>query len=151
MRVLKSDNEGLILSKLGSPTNEFPSEVGRQLYYYIVPISIKMKLLLFSLVLLLTPIMAYAQSLDDVNAMITDTQGDTVTVQFSWNNDDDVSYYEVGCVSCIPNIKQTTTENSITLHGVTLLEDDSVLLYVLAYDEGDTHISVKQILLTLKS
>lgn len=94
---------------------------------------------------------AYAVPLEDVSTIITDVLDTTVTIQFSWNNDESVSYYEVGCVSCQPNVKQTTTENSIILQGITLLDDGSVLLYVLAYDVGDSHMQVKQILITLQA
>ena len=113
-----------------------------------------MKLLLSLIVLLFSIVIGSAhaqqQPLDDVSAVITNTDGNIVTIQFTWNHDDTVSHYEVGCVSCIPNIKQTTIQDTITLSGVTLLEDGSVLLYILAYDEGNIHINVKQILLTLK-
>lgn len=109
-----------------------------------------MKLLLFVILLLIPLASAYAAPLDDVSTVITSTDGKTVTIQFSWNHDSTVSHYEVGCVSCQPNIKQTTTADSITLSGVTLLHDGSVLLYILAYNEGETHIQAKQILLTLK-
>ncbi len=111
-----------------------------------------MKLLLCLIVLLSSLVIGSAhaqQPLDDVSAVIINTDGNIVTIQFSWNHDDTVSHYEVGCVSCQPNIKQTTTNDSVTLDGVTLLHDGSVLLYILAYNEGDTHIQVKQILLNL--
>lgn len=94
---------------------------------------------------------AYAAPLDKVTAVITDASDVIVTIQFSWNEDETVAYYEVGCVSCQPNIRETTIENFVTLRGVTLLANGSVLLYVLAYDEGDTYMEVKQILITLQA
>lgn len=113
--------------------------------------NIRMKTVLFSILLLMMVVPAYAAPLDEVRAVITDASDVIVTIQLSWNEDETVVYYEVGCVSCQPNIRETTIENFVTLRGVTLLDNGSVLLYVLAYDEGDTHMQVKQILITLQA
>jgi len=113
--------------------------------------NMRMKTVLFSILLLMMVVPAYAAPLDKVTAVITDASDVIVTIQFSWNEDETVAYYEVGCVSCQPNIRETTIENFVTLRGVTLLANGSVLLYVLAYDEGDTYMEVKQILITLQA
>ena len=92
---------------------------------------------------------AYAEPLDDISTAILESEESTALVQISWNHDDLVSNYEVGCVSCIPNFSENTTQNEMILQGITSLENGTALLYVIAYDDNDEIISAKQITLNL--
>ncbi len=94
---------------------------------------------------------AYAEPLDYVKTEILEFNDDSATVQISWNQDDVVSQYEIGCVSCSPNISEVTTENSIVLSNVTAVGDKSTaLLYVIAYDSNNEVIKANQIFVELK-
>jgi hypothetical protein len=94
---------------------------------------------------------AYAEPLDDVRTEILEFNGSSATVQVSWNQDDSVSQYEVGCVSCFPNISKVTTENNAILNEVTPVGDKSIaLLYVIAYDSENEIIEANQIFVELK-
>lgn len=90
---------------------------------------------------------AYAEPLEEINTEILKYSDSSVTVNVSWNNDPSVFQYEIGCVSCIPNMNEDTKENTITLHNITMLDDGRALLYILAYDDSEQIISGKQIIL----
>ncbi len=93
---------------------------------------------------------AYAEPLEKVIIEILEFNDNSATVQISWNQDDAVFQYEIGCVSCSPNISEVTTENSIILNDVTLIGDKSVaLLYVISYDSNDEIINAEQIFVEL--
>ncbi|NND85728.1 MAG: hypothetical protein HKM23_00030 [Nitrosopumilus sp.] len=94
---------------------------------------------------------AYAEPLDDVRTEILDFNGSSATIQVSWNQEDMVSQYEIGCVSCFPNISKVTTENNIILNEVTPIGEKSIaLLYVIAYDSESEIIKANQIFVELK-
>jgi len=94
---------------------------------------------------------AYAEPLDEIRTEILNFDGSSADVQISWNQDDAVSQYEIGCVSCFPNISKVTTENNIILNEVTSIGDKSmVLLYVIAYDSDNEIFKAKQIFVELK-
>lgn len=90
---------------------------------------------------------AYAQPLQEVNTDVLEFDGSFATVNISWN-DNGAFYYEIGCVSCIPNLSGATTENSFVLNNVTPFADGNALLYVLAYNDSEI-ISAKQIMMEL--
>jgi len=93
---------------------------------------------------------AYAEPLEKVMVEILEFNDNSATVQISWNQDDAVFQYEIGCVSCSPNISEVTTENSIILNDVTSIGDKSVaLLYVISYDSNDEIINAEQIFVEL--
>lgn len=91
---------------------------------------------------------AFAQPLQKVNADVIEFNGKFATIEISWN-DNGASYYEAGCVSCMPNLSDATTENMIILNDVTAFASGDALLYVIAYDDSDEIISAKQIMLQL--
>ena len=94
--------------------------------------------------------LAYAEPLDEVMTEVLEFNDNSATVQTSWSQDDAVSQYKIGCVSCSPNISEITTENSIILDNVTSIGDaDIALLYVMAYDFNNKIIDIKQIFLEL--
>ena len=93
---------------------------------------------------------AYAQPLDDVSAILLDDVDSGASVQLAWNHDNAVIYYEVGCVSCMPNFSENTDNDEIVLSGVTSLENGKAIFYVIAYDDADEVIVVKQVLLELR-
>ena len=90
----------------------------------------------------------YAQPLEEVNVDVLEFDGTFAIVEISWN-DNGASYYESGCVSCMPNLSDTTTDNSLILNNVTSLAGGNTLLYVIAYDDTDEIISAKQIMIQL--
>ncbi|AFS81127.1 hypothetical protein NKOR_06230 [Candidatus Nitrosopumilus koreensis AR1] len=92
---------------------------------------------------------AYAQPLDDIDTAVIEYDGSLASVQVTWNNDDAVSYYEVGCVSCVPNFSQNTSDNEIVLADITSLENGLAVLYVIAYHDDSDMVTVKQVMLNL--
>jgi len=106
--------------------------------------------------LLLTPLLfigiglAYAEPIGETVAEVLEFDGYSAIVHLSWNQDKSVSQYEVGCVSCFPNISETTTENSIVLSDLTSIgERPTILLYIIAYDLEGTMINAEQIFIEL--
>jgi len=91
----------------------------------------------------------YAQPLEDVSATVLESEDSGVSVQLTWNHDDAVSDYEIGCVSCIPNFSESTVNDEIVLQNVTSLKNGLAILYIIAYDNNDEIIVVKQILVNL--
>lgn len=91
----------------------------------------------------------YAQPLDDVTATLLESENSGVSVQLTWNHDDAVSDYEVGCVSCIPNFSENTVDDEMVLQNVTSLENGLAIFYIIAYDSSDEVVIVKQVLLQL--
>ena len=90
----------------------------------------------------------YAQPLQEIGAEILEIEDSSATVKITWN-DNNASYYEIGCVSCNPNLSNETTENSFILSGVTPFADGNALLYVIAYDDVDEIISAKQVIVKI--
>ena len=94
--------------------------------------------------------MAYADPLDTVETSVLDYSNNTATVKITWNDDEKVSSYKIGCVSCFPHIIESTSENSIVMANVTSFPNSSLaLLYGLAYDLNGEILSAKQILIDL--
>ena len=113
---------------------------------------INSKFLLFVIVsvVLITSLNAvYAQPLDDVTTTIHESENPGISVQLTWNHDDAISNYEIGCVSCIPNFSESTVKDEIVLQNVTSLKNGLAILYVIAYDNNDEIIVAKQILVYL--
>lgn len=92
---------------------------------------------------------AYAQPLEDVAVTVLEFENSTVSVQFAWNHDDAVSSYDVGCVSCFPNLVENTIHDEIVLRNITSMENGLTLLYIIAYDDDGEIITAKQIMLDL--
>ena len=105
--------------------------------------------ILFSMVVFGLIGTAYAEPLEEVSASILESTDSVASIEISWNNDSSVSSYEIGCVSCIPNFSENTTNDKAILNGVTSFENGTALLYVIAYDENDEIISAKQVVLDL--
>jgi len=115
-------------------------------------LTVDSKFLLFVIasIFLITSLDAvYAQPLDDVTAIMLESENSGVSVQLTWNHDDAVSEYEVGCVSCIPNFSEYTVDDEMVLQNVTSLENGLAIFYIIAYDSSDEVIIVKQVLLQL--
>ena len=95
--------------------------------------------------------LAYAEPLDETNVVIQEYDGNSVTVQVIWNHDKTVAKYEVGCVSCIPNTSEFTSEDSIVLDNITPFPNTAnAMLYLIAYDFQDEIINAKQMLVSLE-
>lgn len=110
---------------------------------------INSKFLLFviaSIVIITSLEAVYAQPLDDVTTTIQESENPGISVQLTWNHDDTVSDYEIGCVSCIPNFSENTVNDEIILQNVTSLENGLAIFYIIAHDNNDEIIMVKQIL-----
>ena len=93
---------------------------------------------------------AYAQPLDEITTTVLEYDGSASLVNIAWNHDDAVSYYEIGCVSCIPNFSESTSDNSIVLQNITSLKNGLAVLYVIAYHDNSEMITVKQIFVDLR-
>ncbi len=93
---------------------------------------------------------AFAEPLDSVSTYVSNYDGDSATVEITWNNDDSVKNYKVGCVSCTPNIVEFTTGNSMTIDNVTPFPNGSyALLYVISYDSENNISTAKQLIINL--
>ena len=108
------------------------------------------KSLLLIPVLILGAGFAHAQPLEEVQTSVRGFDGDSATVEVRWNHDSAAEQYEVGCVSCIPNVTKTSTGDSVTIAGVTAFSDNSIaMLYVIAYDSQGEIIDARQILVDI--
>ena len=91
---------------------------------------------------------AFAMPLESVSVNVIENDGNKATVELSWNHNG-ASYYEAGCVSCIPNFSNDTKQNKMILENVTPFADGDALLYIIAYDDEDEIISAKQVVVVL--
>ncbi len=92
----------------------------------------------------------YAAPLDDVMVNVLEYDGSSATVQMTWDNDETLTKYEMGCVSCIPNTSEFTSENKIILNDVTPFPKTSkAMLYLIAYDSQEEIIDVRQFIIDL--
>lgn len=110
-----------------------------------------------SKVILLLPLLlfgmslSYAQPLDDIQTFVLDYDGTYATILLDWNGDETIEKYEIGCVSCIPNIVQYTTNDDLTVDGVTAFPNNpNAMLYIISYNSNDEIINAKQILIDIK-
>ncbi len=93
---------------------------------------------------------AFGEPLENVGMSVLDYDGNSATVGITWNYDDMVMNYKIGCVSCNPNIVEFTTNNSMTLGNVTSFPNGSLaMLYVITYDSQNEIISAKQLIVNL--
>lgn len=111
-----------------------------------------MKRILFLIPLFLFSMsMAYAEPLDDIHTSVLNYDNNTATIKITWSQDEKATQYQIGCVSCIPNTVEFTTENNIIINNVTPLQNASMaILYVLAYDLENKIITGKQIFIDLE-
>ncbi len=93
---------------------------------------------------------AFAEPLDNVEIFVSNYDGDSATVEITWNHDNKATNYKIGCVSCNPNTEKFTTGDSITFNSVTPFPNSSnAMLYVIAYDSENKIISAKQLIINL--
>jgi len=108
------------------------------------------KLLFLVPLIFLTTGFAYAEPFENLETSILEYVDNTVTVKISWDVDETVSHYQIGCVSCFPHITESTTENIVVIGNVTSFPNNSMaMLYGIAYDFDDEILSAKQILIKL--
>ena len=94
---------------------------------------------------------SYAQTIENVETVVLDYDGSSVSVQISWSPNDAASNYEAGCVSCMPNISESTTNTSIVLDNVTPMPNtDRAMLYLIAYDSNSEIVDAKQLIVSLE-
>jgi len=94
--------------------------------------------------------MAYAEPLENVQTSVLDYTNNTATVKITWDADENIFSYKIGCVSCFPNTVESTSENGITIRNVTPFPNGSMaMLYGLAYDIENNLVSAKQIFVNL--
>ena len=109
------------------------------------------KLFFLASLLVFSTSMAFAEPLDSIDTSILEYSEDKAALQVTWNFDESVQRYEVGCVSCMPNTIEQTSENSIVVYDVSALPNSSMaLLYVIAYDSNDEVYTAKQVVVELK-
>ena len=93
---------------------------------------------------------AHAESSDGVIVTMLEYDGNIATVQITWDADSDATKYKVGCVSCMPNTSEFSSETSITLNDVTQFPNTSnAMLYLIAYDSQNEIIHAEQIIVNL--
>ncbi len=93
---------------------------------------------------------ANAEPLGNIQTSVLDYANNTATVQITWDLDEAASLYKIGCVSCFPNISESTSSNSVSISNVTPFPNGSMaMLYGLAYDIENNLIAAKQIFVNL--
>ncbi len=93
---------------------------------------------------------AFAEPLDNIQISVLNYDGDSATVQITWNYDDKATNYKIGCVSCTPNTAEFTTGDSITFNNVTPFPNSSIaMLYMITYDSENEIIIAKQLIVDL--
>ena len=93
---------------------------------------------------------AYAEPLENIETTVLNYTSSVATVKITWDENDQVSSYKIGCVSCFPHIIETTTENSVVFNNVTSFPNSPfAMLYGIAYDLEQEIISAKQIFIDL--
>ena len=93
---------------------------------------------------------AYAEPLENVQTSVLDYSNGVATIQLTWDADENISSYQIGCVSCFPNSVESTSENSIIISNVTPFPNGSIaMLYGLAYDLENNLVTAKQIFVNL--
>ena len=93
---------------------------------------------------------AFAEPLDNIQISVLNYDGDSATVQITWNYDDKATNYKIGCVSCKPNTAEFTTGDSITFNNVAAFPNSSLaMLYVITYDSENEIITAKQLIVNL--
>ena len=110
-----------------------------------------MKKLLFLLPLLVVGMgVAYAEPFENIQTLVLDYSNDNATVQITWDADESVSSYQIGCVSCFPNTVDSTSEISLIVSNVTPFPNSTIaMLYGIAYDVENQIIAAKQIIVNL--
>ena len=92
----------------------------------------------------------HAEPLEAVDSGILVDGGGSVMIELDWNPDETVEKYEVGCVSCTPNISEFTSNDWFVLDDVTAFPNSSnVMLYLIAFDSTDEIIAAKQIIVDI--
>jgi hypothetical protein len=93
---------------------------------------------------------AYAEPFENIQTTVLEYTDDTATIKITWDQDENASSYQIGCVSCFPNTLETTSKNSVIISNVTPFPNGSIaMLYALAYDFENEMISAKQIFVNL--
>ena len=95
---------------------------------------------------------AYAYSLEEITITVLEYDDSTASVQLGWNDDESIKQYEIGCVSCMPNLSEFTSNDNITFNNVSPLPNtSSATMYIIAFDSDDQIIDAKQILVDLSN
>jgi hypothetical protein len=94
--------------------------------------------------------MANAEPLENIQTSVLNYTNNTATVQITWDADDEVSSYKIGCVSCFPNTVKSISENNVIIGNVTSLPNSSIaILYGLSYDLENHLLNAVQIFVNL--
>lgn len=93
---------------------------------------------------------AYAQPLQYVETQVLDYDGESAIIKLDWMYNENASKYEIGCVTCIPNVTFSTTDTSFTIHGVTAIQNGDAVLYVMSYGSDGEIINVLQVIVNIK-
>ena len=110
-----------------------------------------MKTLFFLLPLVMFSVgMAYAEPLENIQTSVLDYTNNTATVQITWDEDENISSYKIGCVSCFPNTVESISDNNIIISNITTFPNSSIaMLYGLAFDLENNLIAAVQIFVDL--
>ena len=99
------------------------------------------------------PGLSYAQPLETIDAAVVDYDNNQATVSVSWNYDQTISNYEIGCVKLYAKCFKVCKSESVTLSGITPLPNThTALLYTLiAYDSDGEINNAIQIFVDLEN
>ena len=96
--------------------------------------------------------LTYAQPLESIDATVVTYENNQAIVEIIWNYDQNITNYEIGCVSCMPNFSSNVETESITFSNITPLPDTHyALLYLIALDSDSEIITAKQIVVDLNN
>ena len=113
---------------------------------------VQFQLILFSLFSISFTSLAFAEPLDNVNFDVLEYENNQATINLSWNSHPSATNYEIGCVSCMPNIVHFESSENVILTNITPFPNNSnAMLYVIAYDSQNEIITAKQLLINLDS
>ena len=113
---------------------------------------LRFQLILLSLFSISFTSLAFAEPLDNVNFDVLEYENNQATINLSWNSHPDVTNYEIGCVSCMPNIVYFESSDNVILTKITPFPNNSnAMLYLIAYDSQNEIITAKQLLINLDS
>ena len=113
---------------------------------------LKFHLMIFTLFAASFVGLASAEPLETIDIVILDYENNKASVSITWNYDESIANYEIGCVSCIPNISKSVSSENIILTGVTPLPNtQNAMMYLIAYDSNGEIINAKQLLVNLSN
>ena len=108
------------------------------------------KMMLLSVLFVFCTSLAYAEAIGDFEPLVIHNDDSSVAVQIDLNPADQIKYYEVGCVSCIPNIVEFGVQDTILISNVFAIPNtNDALFYIIAYDFDDKFVNAQQVIVDI--